>query len=234
MARGMHFADDQVAEKNKGNQPMSFRLILATLTVSSAVAWTAPAAAGPILFTESTTVSGSLGTTAFSNALITVTLLADTGGVTNFSPAYPGLLVNPGSATLTIEGLGTFAFNSPNGYGAFFVPPILDPRITTPAFVIAQFDNPEHDSFTHIVAILDSTLATYDLASAFGPLTATGFGPPGSDEPFQTTGGALFIRSGEDSVTFTATTSVPEPSSLALLFVGALGLLASARRRKVS
>jgi len=205
---------------------MRIQLVAAALAVSAGIA--APAAATPILNTESATASGTLGTTPFTDALVTVTLSADTDGVADFSPEFPGLLANPGAATLSIGGVGTFTFNSPNGYGAFYVP-----FAAAPAVVIAQFDNPEHDSFTHILGLLDPALGGYDLVSAFGPFTATGLGPPGSDEPFGTTGGLLFIGSGANIVTFTAT-SVPEPSTLTLLAVGALGLLTSARRRRHS
>ncbi len=72
-------------------------------------------------------------------------------------------------------------------------------------------------------AIQNSAFTTYDLSTSFGPITGTGGNllptlnaPPG----FGTAGGDTVTLLGITSLTFTATTAVPEPSSLALFATG--------------
>lgn len=206
--------------------------IVASAMVSIAVlSWVAPAEAIPITYTESATVSGSLGGVAFSDALMTITLTGDTANVMPYSP-LPSILLNVGTATVTIAGLGAATFNNPNGYTAIAVPPGVVVEVSTPTFAIAQFDGPAlSDGFTHIVGLEDSTLKDYGLASAFGPIAATGLPFLGS-EKYGTTRGDLVLTSGSDTVTFTAT--IPEPSSLSLFGLGALALLSALRWRKHS
>ncbi len=88
---------------------------------------------------------------------------------------------------------------------------------------------------------MDASLAGYDLQSAFGPFTGTGGGlatnPDLSPVAFLTTAGTLFLTDGGDPVTLTVTvgpipTAVPEPASLSLVAVGALGALRARSRRQ--
>jgi MYXO-CTERM domain-containing protein len=122
-----------------------------------------------------------------------------------------------GGNLLSIAGLGTATFNDANGYAAFAFPPIPDEEILLPAFIIAQFDNPEKDSVTHILGLSSPSLAGYNLASAFGPLTAPGLGI--APVPYSTTAGTLLLTSGGNPVT-------------PLLAIGGLGALAARRRRR--
>jgi hypothetical protein len=206
------------------------RLIIAALLMPAGVGWVAPAEAVPITYTESAIASGTLGGTAFSDALVTVTLKADTTGVAAGSYSGVHLVVNPGAATLSIEGLGTAAFNSPNGYTASLIRS-PNPWFASTGFIIAQFDRPSHDvsdGLTHILGLDDGALAGYGLRGAFGSLTGKGIGV--ADDWFPTTRGLLIMNSGAEVVTFTAT--VPEPSSAAMLALGAMALLVTVRRRR--
>ena len=206
--------------------------IVASAIVSSAVlTWVAPAEAIPITYTESATASGSLGGVPFSNALVTIRLTGDTANVMPFV-LWPSILLNVGTATVTIAGLGVATFNNPNGYAAVAVPPGVIVEATVPTFNIAQFDGPaQSDGITHIMGLQDVALQDYDLASAFGPLTATSL-PFSGSEKYGTTRGDLVLTSGSETVTFTAT--IPEPPSMSLFGLGALALLSAVRRRKHS
>ena len=193
---------------------------IALLSVGVAL-WCTGLQAAPITYTESATVSGTLGGTAFTNAVITITGTANTTGVVNDA----GILRNPlSSASFSIAGDGSGTFTD----------------------AIQVFNNPAFsptaaagfaDTTLGPISILDtfnSAFASYDLASAIGPTTGPPFINPG--QPFATTGGALVLNSSGNS-TFTATTGVtvvPLPAALPLFASGlaGLGLLGWRRKRK--
>ena len=213
---------------------MRFRIVVAALTMSAVLGWAAPTQAAPITYTTESIASGTLGATPFTNVLVTVELTADTSGVIE---PVPGIFVNQGTATVTIDGLGTAAFNDPNGYAAVFFPQSVLPNCPCFAFFDDAANFPA--SGTAIFGLADAGLAGFDLQSAFGPLTGTGIGlatnPDGSPVAFSTTAGNLLLTDGGDPVTLTVTvapTAVPEPASLSLLAVGALGAITARRRRQ--
>jgi hypothetical protein len=117
------------------------------------------ASAAGITYSESSTASGSIGGTTFSNELVTVTFV---GNTSNIFALAPGLWFNNvGTATVTIGGLGTFSFTD----------------------AIEAFDNQSGAAgIAHasqlggpvIFDTLNSAFATYALATALGPLTAAG------------------------------------------------------------
>lgn len=170
--------------------------------------------ADAITYTESGTATGSIGATNFTNALVTITFAGDTSNVSGVS----GLFTNPvGTATVTIGGIGAFAF-------------------TDSLYV---FDNQPYS----VVGISDSTLndildtfgnsafGTYDLTTALGPVTGlSGFNLGSS---YGTSGGGLVFGDMSANSTFAATTAaaVPEPSSLVLLGAAMAGLLMLRRGR---
>jgi len=216
------------------------RLLVLVATTIGVLGWAAPTKASPITYTLTSIASGDLGATAFNNALVTVTLTGDTTGVFQLDPVnFPGLFANVGTATLSIQGLGTATFNSPNGYVAITGPPI--PDIPTSFFLIAQFEDLTGTLLTHILGLGDNGVAGYNMQSAFGPLTGAGFGvvTGNVNDPatlFLTTSGVLKFGAdaGGDPVTFTATVgaaAVPEPASVSLIGMG-LGALAAWRRRQ--
>jgi hypothetical protein len=218
---------------SKGDGMMRFRVLVVALTMGVA-GWAAPTQAAVITYTMSSLASGTLGGTPFTDALVTVELTADTSGVVEPAPSdggAPGVLFNEGTATLTIAGLGTATFNDPFGYFAVFFPASVFPGCPC----VGIFEGGSGGG-TAILGLVDASLAGYDLASAFGPLTGTGAGlamhPDGSPVEFLTTAGALFLTSGGDRATLTVTVeAVPEPASLSLFAVAAFGAIAARRRR---
>src|SRR5580698_3875410 len=74
-----------------------------------------PVQAAPITYSLTTTASGTLGASSFTNALVTVTLSGDTSSIMPGSGSITGLLVNPGTATVGIAGVGTATFTGSIG-----------------------------------------------------------------------------------------------------------------------
>ena len=63
-----------------------------------------------ITYTEQATASGSLGSTSFTNALVTLTFAGDTANVTQIGQ---GEFANStGTATVTVAGIGTATFTA--------------------------------------------------------------------------------------------------------------------------
>lgn len=210
--------------------------VLATIGILGVAA---PSQATPITYTVTTIASGALGGSPFTNALLTVTLVGDTLAVSQPLPVdLPELLVNHGTATVTIAGLGTATFNDPGGYAAVAFP-VIPGEIPLPSLGIWEGFDVAANSGTGIVGVGSNSLAGYNLTSPLGPLP--GFASGGATEPdgtpvaFATNRGGLVISGTAENGTVTvtlATTTVPEPTSLSLLGVGGLSLLATMRRRK--
>ena len=164
------------------------------------------AQASAITYTEQATASGSLGGTAFTNALVTLTLVGDTSNVTGTT-----FLTNSvGTFTLNVSGLGGGTFT--DALWVFdnqtFSPPAAGFGLTAGGSILDTFDN---------------AFGAYGLVTPIGPITDSPF--INSGESFDTTAGAFIINSSGNS-TFTASTgSVPEPVSVTLMGVGLLGLV---------
>jgi hypothetical protein len=168
------------------------------------------AQAGQITYTIQGTGSGTLDTNLFTDALVSLVMVGDTGDVTGGAGFYK----IPGTVTLNVAGLGSAT-------------------VTDSAFV---FDNqgyipPAAGFGTDAGSILDtydSAFGTYDLTTDIGPITNTSFFRP--DLTFGTTAGLFNIGSMGDS-TFQAST-VPEPSSFSLLGLGLAGLAYMLRKAR--
>lgn len=169
--------------------------------------------AEPITYVEQAVASGSLGSQSFSNALVTVTFTGDTANVTGGA----GNLSNAvGEATVTVAGIGTATFTD-SSVGAFV-------NQSRNAAGIADNNGSILDTF-------NSGFGSYNLSTPLGPLSGSPFIRP--DLTFPTTLGGLRLGDAGPS-TFTASTSIPEPSSLtifSLLGVAGFGYLRWRRRK---
>jgi hypothetical protein len=166
----------------------------------------------PITYTEQALASGTLGGHTFTNALVTLTMVGNTGTVSGGS----GFFTNTtGTFTLNVAGIGTGTFTDSME--------VFDNQTFSPA--AAGFG--DITAGGSVLDTFNSAFATYDLTTSIGPTSGTRFINPGLG--FNTTLGVFIISSAGDS-TFTAST-VPEPSSIFLLGTGLMGLMAMRRSR---
>jgi hypothetical protein len=179
---------------------------MATLALLLGAGW---ANASIITYTESATASGSLGSTAFSNSLITLTFIGDTSNVTGSSGLYTN---DVGALTINIASLGVTA--DLTDVGEVFVNQGFSP----PAAGLGD------QAVGSILDTLDGVFGAYGLTTAIGPITNANFINPGTG--FATDDGTFIINSAGNS-TFTArlgSASTPEPATIALLAMGLLGV----------
>ena len=186
------------------------------------------ASAAPITYTLTTTATGTLGASSFMNSLVTVTLTGNTSNVTAGPAPFTDVLVNSGSATVSVPGVGTGTFTD----AIEVVSTLNDLAIFgTPAVLIL-----DNTTGTGIVLQEGSVFSTYDLGGPLGPISGTGGVASGSHVTpvFPTTAGNLTWAVGQSlgASTFTASTTVPEPTSLTQFSVGLLGLTCVCLRRK--
>jgi hypothetical protein len=197
----------------------SLKLALA-LTLAGTVA-----SAVPIYYTMTSTATGTLGSTAFTNAAITVASVADTTGAFVASGTLPDLNWEniAFSSTISIAGLGTYTFTDetywidPNGAGD-----IIFGDVDAPGGFFSGILG-----FTQLFVGLE----TYNLQTAFGPVSGAFDFETGAFNNFhniETSGGILNVSSASND-TFTAIT--PEPASFLFAGLGLAGLLALRRLR---
>ena len=174
--------------------------------------------ASPITYSITTTATGTLGASIFTNASITLTLTGNTSGVTAGPGQLSVALINPGTATVTIGGLGSATITDSVEIVSDFNATLLG----QPGVVIVDTTNGGPMDPTGILWTLSPTLLGYNLQTAIGPVAGTGgVANQGPVDGFFSTGrGNLQFAAGQGggtgTSTFTAST-VPEPGALALV-----------------
>jgi hypothetical protein len=166
------------------------------------------ARAVPIFYTESVTGSGTLGSSTFTNALVTMTFSGVTANVVNPSS---GIFQNQvGTGTFSVAGLGSGTFTDQIGAVV---------NQSSPGGGLSDFTTDRLMLWT-----LDAAFTTYNLTTSFGPISDTAeINPVGT--VFATSLGNLGFTSVSGNSTFTASTSaVPEPAGAVLVSAGLLGL----------
>jgi hypothetical protein len=185
--------------------------------------------ASPITYNFSGTASGMLGGTAFTNALVQETATGNTANIVSLLVGPSGkqvsIFAEPiSTVTITIAGLGTTTVTDPSAIWSVPTPVVITSGFPDlPYVILGTLDNPPAlNSITGYGALGSNALLGYDLATSFGPLTAS----PGSVG--YPTGLVVDTSSGNLSFTanigptsqgaFTATT--PEPGSFLIVSSG--------------
>ncbi len=188
---------------------MTIRPIVIAAVAMALVVQVQSASAGPITYTQIATGSGSLGGTSFTNAVVTITAIADTAGIILSDPSDKFYEVTNESTTVDVAGIGSATFTDTIYTGVVQL------------FQVAGF----HDINSEDILDTGSpTFSTYNLSTSIGPLAGTTIINPGWS--FPTTAGAfIFTSANENDSTFQATLGtapIPEPSSLILAGIAAL------------
>lgn len=225
---------------------MSFRLVVLFVALFGLV--TASHAA-PISYSVSGIASGQLDSSTFVDALVTVTVNADTDDIVATTDDFDAngaietiYAVASLLTTVNVAGLGTVNVFEPTAIYAFPGFENVDPGedlFLLPLVVIGTLDSPPSlESFTGIGGLASNALSGYDLATSIPSMVGAGGVARSPAFPLSTSGGSLTFASNDfaDSpATFAATADVPvvpEPASLSLLASGLLSLAGCARLRK--
>jgi hypothetical protein len=196
---------------------MTRRIGLAVAVLGLAAGGAGRARADIVTFNYTVTASGGFGTSTFTNALVTLTQVADTDDVTFNSGIY---FLTPETSTVSVAGLGTATFTGPT----------FDASI--PGGLVGLFSGTTSGPI--ILGVNNAALAGYDLQGAIGPFTGVATINPGS--AFATSSGDFVFGSTSGLATFQATVGtaavIPEPSSVAMAGLMTLAGLGYAWRRR--
>ena len=171
-------------------------------------------------------VSGTLNGVSFSNANITVSAVADPSNfVLGTVAGYP-ILAQQAVTTMTIDGFSPFVFLKPN-FGPFLVDTTY---LFGPGTGYGGFGFQDSPSDL-------KGLATLGLMPSFPPgsVTISGSLVVTTGETFTTSAGNLIFQTSGGMATFSGefpSSAVPEPTSMAIFGLGALGMAAYRARRK--
>ena len=169
-----------------------------------------------IIFTHEGSGAGSLDGAVFAVSDFRITALGDTDDRQSFgSNAY--FIVHL-SASITIDGLGSYNFISPT---ATFINDASDlvGLTRTGASYLDLLHGP-----------IDAAFDGWDMLTSIGPISGTGYLLQWLSPAVNTSGGILIFDNATSPVTFQASV-VPEPSTFILLGAGLAGLAAWRRKR---
>jgi hypothetical protein len=154
---------------------------------------TGVAGATSISYQISGTSSGTLGGTAFTNALVTVTLSSDTANVVAVPSLSSNVVANTGTTTVDIAGIGTATVTDATAILASVTPIAVPGVLPLQSYVIiATLDHPPSldQGITAIGLIGGDALTGYDLRTASASISAQG-GVGHSTDVIHTTRGNL-------------------------------------------
>ncbi|MGO9260290.1 MAG: PEP-CTERM sorting domain-containing protein [Bryobacteraceae bacterium] len=204
----------------------AFALVFSVVFLCGVAAPTARASA--VTYTFTATGSGTIGTTNFTDASVTVTAIGDTSTIFEaVSPPFsPDTFFDPTQVSVSISGVGTANFTGSgyiDGYGPLANGYVFDNQTETLAGFGIESDNSDTGN---------PVFATYNLSTSIGPISGVSMDFISE----ATTLGALTLTTVTPGTFTAAVSSSPEPSTLALLGVGIafLGLCKLGNQRQRS
>lgn len=193
---------------------MTIRLLQ---TITILLAFACGAFGDTITFTDSSTGTGMIGATSFTDAAFTITGIGNTTNVSHFSA---GLFINLLSASISISGVGNFQFTTPT---RFFVSGTLVGFSRAGASGLDLLNGPKNPIFT-----------TWNMQTSIGPVSGYGGILQWSLSPVVTSGGILVFKDAAVNITFKAAV-VPELGSIILCgtgFTGIFGIWFTSHRKR--
>ncbi|MGD1916777.1 MAG: hypothetical protein ACFCBV_11405 [Phycisphaerales bacterium] len=181
--------------------------------LAAVTSFAASAAAAPVIYIHEGSGSGTLDGVAFDSSF-TIRALADTDNIVSFSG---GLAVQHDSATIDIDGVGSFDF-------LIDTRTFVNNRVELIGF--SRSDGGGTGGLDLFNGPFDPALGSYDLGAPFGPILGDGELLQWASTPVDTTGGVLFFDSDFTDARFTA---IPAPGTASLAIIA--GLAAVRRRR---
>jgi hypothetical protein len=184
-----------------------------------------------ITFTDITTANGTIGSTSFTSAPITISGFGDTSSIQPIDHA--GYFIDDSSASIAIGGVGTFEFATGT---RFFVNNTADS---------VGFARSGVDGADLIDGPNNSGFSSWFMLTSIGPITGGGVIVQWNNiqcptclplTPVVTTGGTLVLDNAFPDVAFSARVgpTVPEPGTFLLLAIGLLSVGCLVRHKTAS
>jgi hypothetical protein len=164
-----------------------------------------------ITYTESTMASGMLGSSSFTDALVTLTVVGNPLAPTLCAGGgVPNCTADAGQISVDVAGVGTANFLAANNNGAQGV--VLGTGTgsgTMPSVSMSVFKFPNGSSGAAVLVTSSSAFATYDITQSIGPITGSSLAS--NNFPFPTSAGDLVLNSVGDDATFSAVSTLTLP-----------------------